>query len=509
MKRRELVGLALLMAGVTTIPYLIALASQNESWAFTGFLFGVEDGNSYIAKMLYGKAGGWLFRSPYSTAQQQGVIAFVPYILLGKLVTSLQSHTQLVALFHGFRLVSIFVAVFATYAFIARFISSAAWRLWGTVIGMLGGGLGWLLILIGAPEWLGSPPLEFYSPESFGFLAVFGIPHLILSRAIMLAALLLYLDSSSTPRRGWIAGVLLVVLGLVHPVSMVPFAMIVLVHSVLSALTFREQSLRDSIGPAIRTLAPAAPLMLYFAYSFSTDPYLSRWTGQNIIRSPHPAHYLLAYGLLFIPAAKGLSSLIKARSREALLPVAWLALLPLLAYAPHNLQRRLPEGIWVALVILAAVGLSKWSIRGPLRLAFTGPLLLSSAFILFGAIEFAGTPGEPIFRSRDEILAFSAINHQAEPGDVVLSSFEIGNALPAWAPVRVVIGHGPESINLDQLEAQVSQFFAGGLSAQDLLADQDVDFVFYGPAERELGSVPEDVLELVYSNGSYQLFKRK
>jgi hypothetical protein len=508
--RKELVGLGLLIAGVTAIPYIMALASQDETWVFTGFLFGVEDGNSYLAKMLYGKAGGWLFRSPYSTADQAGVIAFVPYILLGKLAGSTQPHDQLVALYQAFRLTSIFVAVFATYKFVARFIQSEAWRLWATFIGILGGGLGWLLILLGAPEWLGSPPLEFYSPESFGFLAVFGIPHLILSRSIMLTALLCYLDAPDSPRRGWIAGALLTVLGLVHPVSMVPFAIVVAAHSVLTALLFRDRSIAETLSPLLRTLVPAAPLLIYYAYIFSTDNYLSGWTAQNIIRSPHPAHYLLAYGLLLIPAAKGASSLLRSRNREALLPVLWLVLLPFLAYAPHNLQRRLPEGIWISLVILGAIGLTKWSIGGRfLRLALSGPLLLSSAFILFGAIEFASSPSDPMFRTRNEVQAFHKISELAQPGDVVLSSFKVGNALPAWVAARVVIGHGPETINLEQLESQVNRYYSGDLSSQDaaqFLDDHEVSIVFYGPIEQAQGSVPELSLDLVYSDEAYQLF---
>ena len=39
---------------LTSIPYLIGFARQGSEWRFAGFLFGVEDGNSYIAKMLSG-----------------------------------------------------------------------------------------------------------------------------------------------------------------------------------------------------------------------------------------------------------------------------------------------------------------------------------------------------------------------------------------------------------------------------------------------------------------------
>lgn len=513
MNRKQLVALGLFIAVVTTIPYLIAAESQDDSWIFTGFLFGVEDGNSYLAKMLYGDAGGWLFRSPYSTFEQRGVLAFVPYILLGKLAFSSEPHTQLMVLFHIFRLAAIFIAVFVTYKFIARYVASQAWRIWATLVGLLGGGMGWLLIALGSSEWLGSPPLEFYSPESFGFLAVFGIPHLVLSRALMLAAILFYLEAFDSPKRGWVAGALLVLLGLVHPVSMVTFAIIIGSHSLLSIFVFRDRPFWQHLDPSIRTLVPAIPLFLYFGYSFLSDPYLIEWTEQNIIRSPHPAHYLLAYGLLIIPAIKGAITLLRTRKRDALLPVAWMLLLPFLAYAPHNLQRRLPEGIWIAVVILAAIGLSKWSMSGrALRLAFSVPLMLSTVFIVYGAIQFARDPGEPIFRDRQEVRAFNEIRKYSIPGEVVLSSFEVGNPLPAWAPVRVVIGHGPETINLGQLEAQVAQFYSGEMSraeARHFLIAQNAALVFYGPVEQKLGPIHADLLELVYREGSYAIFRTR
>jgi len=88
MSRSELkwvLGYSLALAAITSLPYLVAGLNQGADWRFTGFLFGVEDGNSYIAKMLAGYQGAWLFRTPYTTVEQVGVLAFLPYLLLGKL----------------------------------------------------------------------------------------------------------------------------------------------------------------------------------------------------------------------------------------------------------------------------------------------------------------------------------------------------------------------------------------------------------------------------------------
>ena len=111
---------------ITSIPYLIASFAPSPGWVFTGFLVASDDGNSYIAKMLSGAEGAWIFRSPYSTVEQTGVLAFFPYLLVGKLSNG--SHGQLVALYHLLRVASIPMLVFAIYRFGSLFIESIALR---------------------------------------------------------------------------------------------------------------------------------------------------------------------------------------------------------------------------------------------------------------------------------------------------------------------------------------------------------------------------------------------
>ena len=191
-ERRWVFYFAVLVLLLTLLPYLIGFAVQGPDYRFTGFLIGVEDGNSYIAKMLAGSDGAWLFRTPYTPSPQQGVVMFLPYLLLGKLASSPGLHLQLVALYHLFRLAAGFLMIQASYDFLAFFVQDIRLRRFGLALVILGGGLGWILVLIGKDWWLGSLPLDFYSPETFGFLGLFGVPHLALARALLLWALLAY-----------------------------------------------------------------------------------------------------------------------------------------------------------------------------------------------------------------------------------------------------------------------------------------------------------------------------
>jgi len=70
-ERKFALFFAALLCLITLIPYVAGFAAQGADWRFTGFLIGVEDGNSYIAKMLSGAQGDWLFRTPYSSETQR------------------------------------------------------------------------------------------------------------------------------------------------------------------------------------------------------------------------------------------------------------------------------------------------------------------------------------------------------------------------------------------------------------------------------------------------------
>jgi len=72
---------------------------QNDLYKFSGFIIGVGDGNSYLAKMMIGASGDWLFTTPYTAYPQMKFFAFFPYILLGKLTSNPEQTIQLIGLF--------------------------------------------------------------------------------------------------------------------------------------------------------------------------------------------------------------------------------------------------------------------------------------------------------------------------------------------------------------------------------------------------------------------------
>lgn len=554
-ERRWVLLFAAIVMLATTLPYLRGYSVAGTDWQFTGFVFAVEDGNSYIAKMLSGAAGAWLFRTPYTAHPQGGVLAFLPYLLMGKLSAPPGQHEQLVALYHLFRFMAGVLAILATYTFLAIYIPEIRWRRLALVLATLGGGLGWILVLSGRPDWFGSLPLEFYSPESFGFLSLYGLPHLAMARALLLWGLVAYLDSapSHSPtipisisrfllhtfigardKAGMKAGMFWLLLGFFQPLTVVVAWAVLSGHLGVVAIWqgWRMWQGRQAewgewqifTRRAIWAGLFSAPVVIYTISSFSQDSFLVAWSAQNKIFSPHPVHYLLAYGFLLPFAWRGSQRLVHLEPGRGWLLTSWVLLLPFLAYAPYHLQRRLPEGVWVALVILAILGVKDWQIidgrPGRLRINnFTGLALISiillpsTLLLLIGGFHVSAKLAPPVFRTAYEVAAFRFLAHQAKVGQVVLAAYETGNALPAWAPVRVVIGHGPESVDLSELRPKVTRFFSASTPEKERLkfiSELGIDYVYWGPAERALGDwCPEGQPYLlpVYQQNAYTIYE--
>ncbi|MCJ7623167.1 MAG: hypothetical protein MUO76_06665 [Anaerolineaceae bacterium] len=517
---------ALIVMLITTVPYWIAHSHSRIEFGFSGFLFGVEDGNSYIAKMLSGAQGEWLFRTPYSAYEQKGFLAFLPYLLLGKLSSPPAQHGQLVVIFQMFRWVGGIGMIIAIYKFVSCFINTPNLRKVVVVIASIGGGFGWLSVLGAEKLWESGLPLEFYSPESFGFLAIYGLPHLAVAEALLLWGICCYLDrTANTPYHlnAMKGGGLWFLLGFFQPLTIVigwtvisaHLLVSIFIHTICKTKTHEPdwKTVKKYFIRALWMIGISSPWVIYNLYSFAADEFLKGWVAQNIILSPKPVEYLLAYGILILFLIPGILFVVRQPSWPRNLLLGWIIIFPLLIYAPYNLQRRLSVGIWVVLTIISViifdnkVGKPKWIIY------LLYATLLSSLVILSAGIMLASDPSPPLFLEEKDRAAFEYLAGVSTPGEVVIASYETSNPMPAWVPVRTVIGHGPESVNLEELKQDIDIFYSSIGSDQDrkmLIEEFEVKYIIWGPHEKELGDwdpIEVDFLDLIYDQEDYQIFK--
>ncbi len=516
----------------TSIPYAIGLARSTPDRVFSGAAFAVEDVNSYFAKMRQGASGEWLFHIVYTSEPHDGALFFLFHLLLGKFAAWIGLPLEVT--YHLARLIFGALMLSVIYRFIAAFTASTAVRRIAFLLATFGGGLGWVLMLLGQPNWLGSPPLDLILPEGFTFLVLYAMPHIALARTLLLLGFIVLWRSGE--RRVWLPGLLAGLCWLAMTL-IVPFYVIV-VYAVAAgafvASSFRAfdwiEVRRTLVACALAAIVPG-----YSVAAFTTNPVFAAWSEQNQIASPHPLHYAVAYGIV---AALALVSLRWAWRRDRMWRrlVGWLIVVPPLLYLPFGLQRRLIESWQIPVSILAAVtlarivlpavrrsrivrrlmrfprytsaGMQRWALSGMLLLATpTFGLLLLDQSLRIVARE------SPIFRDGGEVAALNWLNGQAAYDDVVLCAFETGNYLPARVASRTFIGHGPETVNLQQKRPLVDQFYSDAASdgwREAFLREWGITYVIVGPVERALGG-PErfgqGYLRLRYNRLDYQIYE--
>ena len=506
---------------LTTLPYAIGYIRQNPEWKFTGLIFNLDDGNSYLAKMLRGAAGDWLFRTPYTTIQQSGVISFLPYLLLGKFTSPPGQYDQIIFLFHLFRWVGIAFVIYAFYHFIAHFVSQISLRRWGTVLVVFGGGAGWLALIGLRNLWGTELPLEFYSPETFGFLSFLGLPHLLFSRAFLIFGFSSFLFAR--PQTKEIKTFLKLILpwfliGFFQPMSLITGWTVIGSYLGFIFIIDKFISKRDNpdfqiyIRNAIWIAGVSAPFVVYNFFAFRTDPVLKSWLSQNILKSPPVLDYFLAFLFVFTFALIGLIKLFKTDRNTAIFFGAWIVIFPLLAYFPLSIQRRLPEGIWIALVSLAIISISYMSNKNRnLSLLIISLGFITTFIILVGSIQSVIQPSSPRFISKTQQDAFQFLQKPEYKNKNILASFANSNKLPAWVPVFVLTGHGPESVDQKEILPQVTLFFNGSLTKAEkfaFLKEFGVNIIYFGPENRKLLTSKSELeyLEEIYSNDDVEIY---
>jgi hypothetical protein len=275
------------------------------------------------------------------------------------------------------------------------------------------------------------------------------------------------------------------------------------------------RSQRSRLLPFMALLVGVGPWSIYYLWLAWRHPSLAAWAVQNVTPSPPPSHYILGYGLSLLLAFAGIF-LARPQSRPyGRLLIAWMVSNAFLLYAPFSLQRRLSLGLFFPIAGLAALGLDRLAkSKGGYRIALIAVLILSipSNIIVVGAgLSEVRNRESMVVHSVAEIEAYTWVAEHVPASSLILASPETGNRLPAFADVRVLYGHPFETPNAEAQRALVESLFAWTSSvekARILLMEQEVDFVFYGERERELGE-PEWLEDLpqVYREGGVEIYK--
>ena len=255
------------------------------------------------------------------------------------------------------------------------------------------------------------------------------------------------------------------------------------------------------------------PFLLYNLIVFRVDPVRLSWLNQNIITSPPVQDYLLALGLILPFSIIGLIVYWRTNKVFFLFFTVWLFLFPILAYFPISIQRRLPEGIWIMLVVTALIAISsmrkEWKNFAVVVLSLG---MISSLMIIFGALQSVQTPGPPRFISSKELEAIQFLQQPEFKNAHILASFNESNRIAARAPAFLLTGLGPESTNLEKVTSQLYLFYQNKMTSSEenkFLEEYKIDLIIYGPEEKEIGAWVGGIrpnLVRLFANNDFEIF---
>lgn len=520
-------GAVMLLAAA---PFVLAALWPSPALQFCGFLIGVEDGNSYLAKMLQGAQGQWTVQLVYSTEAQRGGFFFLVYVLLGK-VAWLTGVSQVVIL-HVARLLAIPWALYSFYRLAAFFTPRPAVRRLALVLFAFTGGFGWLWVMFGLPAQLGDMPVDLWVPDASFFLSALTFPHLLLKQGLLFWFILGTLRFLAGGRLvdALLAASAGLGCSLIHPYTLPVIGVPLGIYALWQG-RHGWKALCTSCARLTLVTLLSVPYLLYAGWFFRTNPVFAEWQRQSPVPSPALHLYLIGFGIPLVLAILGLV-LRDAQLRVHPFLWIWAIALPPLLYLPVPGQRRFLDGYQALIALLAARGLYLLCYRAvqpaalPTRPAASAPprhgslclpvllavAALSSLFLLVGATFTATGQAEPVYRPAWEMAALGFLAEDSTH-PAVLSAYATGNLLPAYASLRTFLGHGAETVDFSTKEQAVHDFFAQDTPdrwRRGLLARYGIDYVYHGPREKALGHFdPRGVpyLELVYDRENVQLYR--
>ena len=500
----------------SSIPTWAGYQIETPNLRFRGIYFDSQDYAVHTATMEAGRHGEWSYQFRFTTEPHNPAYIRLFYVALGHLSRWLNLSSELT--FQSARWLLGIAALLALYQLMRQIFPDRFWARTAFLLAALGSGLGWLQLIL---NWTPGPitPIDFWLIDDYVFFSLSVFPHFAFVTAAMCTALCLWLDFLEN--RGWKKVALLIGIAiLVQLVNPIAFATIdvSLLASTLFAWWRTKKIYRKDVVALLSIAIAQLPLLVYNFMVLSTDPIWSQFTTQNQTLSPPPVYYFFGFALFWLLAPVGLVVSFRTKQNALGAAVFWIISGFVLAYAPFYIQRRFLQNITVPLAILATTGLIKlfeigasqypnmtrW--RFSLVTLFLFLASISSIELGLGQVAHLQTYPENLYYPAtldDAILWF---REHAEYNDFVLASEQTSQVLAQKAGLRTYLGHEMETLNYQKKAAEVEAFFQGKMAE---LASLPIEWVVYGPLERQLGlnfEVPAN-LDLVYDSPELQIYQ--
>lgn len=522
---------------VTSLPYLYAYLSVSPDKQFMGIMADVPDHGQYFSWMRE-LTQAHLSANKLTPEANEPVFFNLLWWSMGRLGQLL--NLGYAGMFQLLRFTATTLFLVVAYRVCAWFLDDRLMRRTSFLLITFASGFGWILIGLKYIQGLADPPfpLLVFIAEPNTFFNILAFPHFVAAALyIFVFDLILRGQARGQLRYAVAAGLVALFLGWQHAYDLVLVYGILGSYVLLTLLRDRRLPIyliKSSLILGIISWWPA----LYSVLLTSLDPLwrdvLAQFANAGVF-TPNPLLLPILLGPTFLLAlftiAKTNPFRLQGRDDRKLFLMTWFWANFLLIYIPTDYQIHMLNGWQVPIAILATQGLfnyiipfvqkqmsrprgwSNTAIQRGVLIIFIAMVLPTNLYLLLWRFVDLSRHGYPYYLNQDEVTAMTWLEANGTGDDVVLSSLTVGQYIPAFTGKRAFLAHWAQTVDFYRKTDMVHQFFDDETSQArrwEILETYGVDYVFYGPAEREIGDyIPASspFLQQVYASPQVELYQ--
>ncbi|HDQ23169.1 MAG TPA: hypothetical protein ENN28_04375 [Candidatus Uhrbacteria bacterium] len=520
---------------LSTSPYIVGYFLSGDDFFAGSNHLNSSDVNIYLSYIEQVKAGRYLVGNLF-TSESQSFIFFTPLWLLLGLIGKLLNINSIL-LFHLARVIFGFLFLyFIFYYFLNLFFKKFFDKMIAFLLIIFSSGIGLFFkpptkgLILDEEYVINYFPVDLIFPEANTFLSLAHSGLFILSLLFIVLVFYLFLkENKSKFYYIFIFGISLL-LGFMHTYDSLVILAVLAVYFIVSFI-FRDLELileyKNYIIKYVCLALGFLPSFIYFYFIVRKEPALWGWIEQNIIYSPPFRNYLLGYGLLIFLSIITLFLFNKKENKFVYFLLCWVLTLLVLAYIPLNFQRKLINSCHLGLAILASYGFI-FLIRNVFKIFGHNykSILITIIFFIFLSLSSLSFVVTLIwnYQNQREYFYFPQAYYQAVlwlkqysgQNEAILAEVTNGNFLPAISSRPVYLGHRHQTINCNDKNRLLGDWFFQNNNQDQVKADflhkYNINYIFYTDRERFLGDYnleEADYLEKVFFNKEVNIYKVK
>ncbi len=535
-ERRFVILVIAIVLAVTSLPFLFGYLTTPPDKQFMGIMLDVPDHAQYFSWMR--ELATQNLASNKMTPEANRPLFFnLLWWGLGRAGSLLG--LDYAVMFQVLRVGATILFLLLVYRMCCWFFSNPAMRKTAFLLVTFTSGWGWVLVLL---KYLTGKellfPLDVYIAEGNTFLGILGYPHFIAAALyIFCFDLLLRGQSKQQLRYAVWAGLVALFLGWQHAYDLVSVYAVLLAYAILQWLRDRKlpvYMIKSGLIVGGISVWPA----IYSVLLTSMDPIwkdvLKQFANAGVY-TPNLLHLPILFGFTFLLAVYATVRMNPLRLNtlddNRLFLVGWFLVTFLIIYLPVDYQIHLLNGWQVPMAFLAVFGMQDYILPWVERLllkrqsitteqvrrlavALVIALVIPTNLYLF-AWRFLDLSRHdyPYYLYQDELQAMAWLDENSRPDDVIFSSLTTGQYVPMLTGSHAYLAHWAQTLDFYAKSQAVEDFFSPGLDAsskKQILAEGNVAFVFFGPAEKALGSDRLDGiygLAPVYENSKVTIYR--